>query len=146
MFQTNVLSQIRTQSFPTHHGMNPNMGYPPGFPVRQVEEQAPNFCSQFFGGIQGSPAQPANYRMLENSPYVSPYVGRAFRAPDFETGHFEMAGTNLRQNLDDEVVEVSGRTTMTMASESAEKANEDGAFINKSVKKVNKLQNYFSKK
>ena len=57
-----------------------------------------------------------------------------------------MARTNLRQNLDDEVVDVSGRTTMTMASESDEKVNEDGVFINKSVKKVNKLQNYFSKK
>ena len=57
-----------------------------------------------------------------------------------------MAGTNLRQNLDDEVVEVSGRTTMTTASESAEKAAEGGVIMNKSVKKVNKLQNYFSKK
>ena len=146
MFQTNVFSQIRTQSFPTHHEMNPNMRYPPGFPVRQVEEQAPNFRSQFFGGIQGSPAHPANYRMLENSPYVSPYVGREFPAPDFETGHFEMARTNLRQNLDDEVVEVSGRTTMTMESESAEKAAEGVIIMNKSVKKVKKLQNYFSKK
>ena len=122
------------------------MRYPPGFPVRQVEEQAPNFCSQFFGGIHGSPAHPANYRIPEPSPYVSPYLGRAFPAPDFETGHFEMARTNLRQNLDDEVVEVSGRTTMTMESESAEKAAEGGVIMNKSVKKVNKLQNYFSKK
>ena len=146
MFQTNVFSQIRTQSFPTHHDMNPHMGYPPGFPVRQVEEQAPNFRSQFFGGIQGSTAHPEEYRMPETSPYMSPYVGRAFRAPDFETGHFEMARTNLRQNLDDEVVEVSGRTTMTMESESAEKAAEGVIIMNKSVKKVKKLQNYFSKK
>ena len=77
---------------------------------------------------------------------MSPYVGRAFPAPDFETGHFEMARTNLRQNLDDEVVEVSGRTTMTMESESAEKAAEGVIIMNKSVKKVKKLQNYFSKK
>ena len=122
------------------------MGYPPGFPVRQVEEQAPNFRSQCFGGIQGSPAHPEEYRMLQNSPYMSPYVGRAFRAPDFETGHFEMARTNLRQNLDDEVVEVSGRTTMTMESESAENSAERVMVMNKSVKKVNKIQNYFSKK
>ena len=114
--------------------------------MRQVEEQAPNFRSQFFGGIQGSPAHPEEYRMPETSPYMSPYVGRAFRAPDFETGHFEMARTNLRQNLDDEVVEVSGRTTMTMASDSAEKSAEGGVIMNKIVEKVNRLQNYFSKK
>ena len=57
-----------------------------------------------------------------------------------------MARTNLRQNLDDEVVEVSGRTTMTMESESAENAAERVMVMNKSVKKVNKIQNYFSKK
>ena len=50
--------------------MNPNMRYPPGFLVRQVEEQAPNLCSQFFGGIQGPPAHPENYRILESSPHV----------------------------------------------------------------------------
>jgi hypothetical protein len=122
------------------------MGYPPGFPVRQVEEQAPNFRSQFFGGIQGSPAHPEEYRMPETSPYMSPYVGRAFRAPDFETGHFEMARTNLRQNLDDEVVEVSGRTTMTMESESTENSAERVMVINKSVKEVKNFEKFFGKK
>ena len=122
------------------------MGYPPGFPVRQVEEQAPNFRSQFFGGIQGSPAHPEEYRMPETSPYMSPYVGRAFRAPDFETGHFEMARTNLRQNLDDEVVEVSGRTTMTMESKSAENSAERVMVINKSVKEVKSFEKFFGKK
>ena len=126
--------------------MNPHMGYPPGFPVRQVEEQAPNVRSQFFGGIQGSTAHPEEYRMPETSPYMSPYVGRAFRAPDFETGHFEMARTNLRQNLDDEVVEVSGRTTMTMESESTENSAERVMVINKSVKEVKNFEKFFGKK
>ena len=145
MFQSNIFSQIRNQSFPTHHEMNPNMRYPPGFPERQVEEQAPNFCSQFFGGIQGSPAHPANYRILESSPHVNPYLGRPFPAPYFETGHFEMARTNLRQNLDFEVVEVLGRRTMTMTSENAEKSANDGVFMNKSIKEVKSLENYFRK-
>ena len=95
------------------------MRYPPGFTVHRVEEQAPHFCSHFFGGISEFPVDPVNYRIPEPSPHVSPYLGRAFPAPDFETGHFEMARTNLRQNLDDEVVEVLGRITMTMTSENA---------------------------
>ena len=122
------------------------MRYPPGFLVHRVEEQAPNFRSQFFGGIQGSPVYPVNYRIPEPYPHVNPYLGRAFPAPYFETGHFEMARTNLRQNLDDEVVEVSGRRTMTMASENAEKSANDGSVMNKTIKKFNRLHNYFSKK
>ena len=57
-----------------------------------------------------------------------------------------MARTNLRQNLDDEVVEVLGRRTMTMASENADKLANDGVFMNKTIKEVNRLENYFSKK
>ena len=93
------------------------MGYPPGFPVTRVEEQSPHFWSQFFGSFQGSPVDPVTYRIPEPSPHVNPYKGRAFHAPDFGTGHFEMARTNLGQNIDKKVVEVSGHTTMTMASE-----------------------------
>ena len=122
------------------------MRYPPGFLVHRVEEQAPQFRSQFFGGFQGSSVDPVNYRIPEPSPHVNPYQGRAFPAPDFETGHFEMARTNLRQNLDDEVVEVLGRRTMTMVSENAEKSANDGSVINKTIKKVNRLENYFGKK
>ena len=57
-----------------------------------------------------------------------------------------MARTNLRQNIGDEVVEVSGHTTMTMASENAEKWVNDGGVINRSIKKVYRIENYFGKK
>ena len=57
-----------------------------------------------------------------------------------------MAITNLRQNIDDEVMEVSGSMTMTMASDNAEKSVNDGGSINCSIKKVNRIENYFGKK
>ena len=103
-----------------NHAMSPDMHYPPGFPIHRVEEQSPQFRSQFFEGIQGSPVDPVNYRIPDPSPYLNPYQGSTFPAPDFETGHFEMARTNLHQNIDDEVVEVLGHRTMTMALENAE--------------------------
>ena len=57
-----------------------------------------------------------------------------------------MARTNLPQNLDDEVVEVLGCRTMTMALENAEKSANDGSVMNKTIKKVNRLEKYLGKK
>ena len=57
-----------------------------------------------------------------------------------------MARTNLRQNIDDEVVEVLGHRTMTMASENTAKLENDGSVIKKSIKKVNRIENYSGKK
>ena len=57
-----------------------------------------------------------------------------------------MVRTNLRQNINDEVVEVLGHRTMTMASENAEKLANDVNVMNKTIKEVNRIENYFSKK
>ena len=110
-------------------------------PKSSPHSSIPNFL-----GFSGFPVDPLNYRIPEPSPYVKTYEGHVFAAPDFETGHFEMARTNLPQNIDDKVVEVLGHRTMTMALENAEKSVNDGSFINKSIKEVNRLENYFGKK
>ena len=52
----------------------------------------------------------------------------------------------MGQNIDDEVVEVSGRSTMTMASENAEKSANDVSVMNKSIKEVKNFENFFGKK
>ena len=110
-------------------------------PGEYGQRAVPTVPFPFFWGFLGFPVDPVNYRILEPSPYVNPYQGCAFSTPDFE-----MARTNLSKNLDDEVVEVLCHRTMTMASENAEKSGNYGSVIKKSIRKVNRLENYFGKK
>ena len=130
--------------------MTPNhaetMAYPPGFPVRRVAEQSPNFGSHFFGGFNASSVNPIAQNM--QYPNTSVEVTQGYRSPMSMGDNYlsNILGTNLGENMDDEVVEVAPPETMMTSPNEAEKTPKDGAVINKSVKKVNTLEKYFGKK
>lgn len=122
------------------------MAYSPGFPIRNVTKKLPNVGNHFFGGFSTSPVEPIAQTMKD--PNLSLGVTQGYRFPMAMGENYltNMMGTNLGKSMDDEVVEVPPPATMKMNHKEAEEAPKDGAFINKSVKNVNTIKNYFSKK
>ena len=91
--------------------MTPNhaemMAYPPGFPVRRVTEQSPNFGSNFLGGFNDSSVNPIAQRM--QYPNTSVEVTQGYRSPMAMGENYlsNILGTNLGESMNDEVVEVT---------------------------------------